>query len=164
MALSSSSDCMGFSKAMPLQADSLKHLSSLQRRIVKGAVEQSGEASSGPSPVCPVVVSLPGRDSDFDQRSGMDIFQPQPPPRSLVRCRMPPIPTPMLKDGKSATPLAMPLPSSRIVMISWPFCRFRLTQPFLALEWRSTLVIASGTIRNIALSNSGASLGNSGGC
>jgi hypothetical protein len=34
----------------------------------------------------------------------------------------------------------------------------------LALEWRSTLVIASGTIRNIALSNSGASLGNSGGC
>jgi hypothetical protein len=77
MALSSSSDCMGFSKALPLQADSLKHLSSLQRRIVKGAVEQSGEASSGPSPVCPVVVSLPGRDSDFDQRSGMDIFQPQ---------------------------------------------------------------------------------------
>ena len=50
---------MGFSKALPLQADSLKHLSSLQRRIVKGAVEQSGEASSGPSPVCPVVVSLP---------------------------------------------------------------------------------------------------------
>jgi hypothetical protein len=26
---------------------------------VKGAVEQFGEESSGPSPVCPVVVSLP---------------------------------------------------------------------------------------------------------
>ena len=55
----------------------MKHLSSLQRRIVQGAVEQSGEASSGLSPVCPVVVSLRGRDSDFDQRSGMDIFPPQ---------------------------------------------------------------------------------------
>jgi len=55
----------------------MKHMSSLQRRIVQGAVEQSGEASSGLSPVCPVVVSLRGRDSDFDQRSGMDILPPQ---------------------------------------------------------------------------------------
>ena len=95
---------------------------------------------------------------------GLQFSRRNSPPNSFARCRIPPKPTPMLSGRPSITPALIPLPSSRTLTIKSPSRCFSAIQVLRAAEWRKTLFNASWTMRNIAVSNSGANRGNCGGC
>jgi len=71
---------------------------------------------------------------------GFAFFSRTSPLNSLIRWRMPPIPTPRLPGLNSATSDSTPLPSSCTVMANWLSRWTRATQTRCAFACRRTLV------------------------